>query len=313
MKKNIKKLKSNVSKSVSRGRELLTVMFIPHSEKRIFTFQISYLTIVFTCFLLISLVGVAFYALKKQPETLEKQRSFEYKNEKYMSVLNRFMGLTKNIVNENKRIKKSFYQLLVSSGYSKKNKPKGKSFKISKNIYQNLPSDKYIIEIQKLSQYANNVKTIVNKSKPLINSIKTFKNLSRVIPSIWPLVGTGIVTSGYGPRIDPFTMRPMFHPGVDISAFAGTPVRATASGVVKYASFAAGTGNMVQIEHKFGYMSAYCHLQRFAVEEGDVVRRGEIIGYVGNTGRSAGPHLHYEVRIKNVHINPQPFLRLDVF
>ncbi len=313
MKKKIRRIKSNVSKSFTRGRELMTVMLIPHSEKRIFTFQISYFTLFFSVFLLVSLLGVGWYALQKQPETLKKQRTFEYRNEKYMNVLKNFMSLAGGIVDENKNINNNFYRLLVSTGYSKKYISGYKKFTVSGGISKNLPDKDYIIELQRLAQFVKNMKKVNTKANVLISSIKQFKRLSRYIPSIWPLVGTGIVTSGYGPRIDPFTMKPMFHPGVDISAFHGTPVRATADGVVKFAAYGAGTGNMIQVEHKYGYSSAYCHLQKFAVEQGDTVRRGEIIGYVGNTGRSAGPHLHYEVRIENAHINPLPFLRLDVF
>ncbi len=313
MKKKIRKIKSKVSRRLHRGRELMTVMLIPHSEKKIFTFQISYFTLIFTFFLLFSLFGVAWYAFHKQPETLKKQRTFRYQNEKYMGVLKKFMHLTGGIVKENKNMNNKFFQLLISTGYSKEFNTGYKKFTISKDVTKSLPEKKFITEIQRLAQFVKNIKSINNKTNTLIYSVLKFKRLSRLIPSIWPLVGTGIVTSGYGPRIDPFTMKAMFHPGVDISAFKGTPVRATADGVVTYASFDTGTGNMVQVEHQFGYSSAYCHLEKFAVEEGDKVRRGEVIGYVGNTGRSAGPHLHYEVRIKNAHINPLPFLRLDVF
>lgn len=130
---------------------------------------------------------------------------------------------------------------------------------------------------------------------------------SRLVPSLWPVLGP--ITASFGEREDPFTGEPAFHPGIDIGAPYGTPVRATANGVVVFAGVEEGYGRMVVIDHDFGISTCYAHLSGFNTQVGDRVNRGEVIGYVGDSGRSTGPHLHYEVRIHNTPVNPWRYLR----
>jgi len=126
-------------------------------------------------------------------------------------------------------------------------------------------------------------------------------------PSLWPVEGR--VTGSFGERIDPFNGEGAFHSGVDISSSYGEPVRAAADGVVAFADNMAGYGRLIIVEHAHEITTRYGHLSRFAVTEGQAVRRGDVIGYVGLTGRSTGPHLHYEVRIGDTPVNPYRFLR----
>jgi murein DD-endopeptidase MepM/ murein hydrolase activator NlpD len=130
---------------------------------------------------------------------------------------------------------------------------------------------------------------------------------SRLVPSLWPVIGP--ITASFGEREDPFTDEPAFHPGVDIGASRGAPVRVAADGVVVFAGEEEGYGRMVVVDHGFGISTCYAHLSGFDTEVGDRVDRGEIIGYVGDSGRSTGPHLHYEVRINNTPVNPWRYLR----
>ncbi len=126
-------------------------------------------------------------------------------------------------------------------------------------------------------------------------------------PSIWPVEGT--VTSSFGEREDPFNGEGAFHAGLDISAPNGTVVRATGDGLVTLAAMENGYGREVTIDHGHGVRTVYGHLSGMIVLAGQHVTRGQIIGYVGQTGRSTGPHLHYEVRIDNVPVNPHKYLR----
>jgi murein DD-endopeptidase MepM/ murein hydrolase activator NlpD len=128
--------------------------------------------------------------------------------------------------------------------------------------------------------------------------------LGRATPSIWPLVGQWTYTSPYGNRKDPFTGLNEFHPGLDISADAGVPVHATADGTVQSAQFDGNYGNSVVISHGFTISTRYGHLSRFSVRAGQVVKRGDVIGYVGATGRVTGAHLHYEILLNGNRINP---------
>jgi len=126
-------------------------------------------------------------------------------------------------------------------------------------------------------------------------------------PSMWPIEGR--VTSSFGEREDPLNGEGAFHPGIDISAPYGTPVRATGDGEVSEASMGAGYGKEVVLDHGHDLLTVYGHLSGIAVLPGQHVTRGQVIGYVGQTGRATGPHLHYEVRIHHVPVNPHKYLR----
>jgi murein DD-endopeptidase MepM/ murein hydrolase activator NlpD len=126
-------------------------------------------------------------------------------------------------------------------------------------------------------------------------------------PSIAPV--RGILTDGFGGRSDPFTGEPGTHNAIDISSAAGQAVRSPADGIVVKAEWANGYGNVIYIAHPYsGYSTRYGHLSQFAVQPGHHVKRGDIIGYVGSTGRSTGPHLHYEVRLNNNPVNPLEYI-----
>ncbi len=126
-------------------------------------------------------------------------------------------------------------------------------------------------------------------------------------PSIWPIEGR--VGSSFGEREDPFNGEGKFHTGIDITAAIGTPVRAAADGVVSGAAMGAGYGREVVLDHSHDVLTVYGHLSALAVVPGQHVVRGQVIGYVGQTGRATGPHLHYEVRVHNVPVNPHKYLR----
>lgn len=125
-------------------------------------------------------------------------------------------------------------------------------------------------------------------------------------PDIWPVQGW--ISSPFGERRDPFTGEGSFHPGIDIAVDVGTPVHVTASGVVVWASRFGGYGNCVIVNQGHGFKTLYAHLSAFAVAVGEHVTQGEVIAYSGDSGRSTGPHVHYEVRIHNVPVNPYPYL-----
>jgi murein DD-endopeptidase MepM/ murein hydrolase activator NlpD len=127
-------------------------------------------------------------------------------------------------------------------------------------------------------------------------------------PSLWPVEGR--VASSFGEREDPINGEGAFHSGIDIDAPYGTPVRAAGDGDVTGAEMAAGYGREVVIDHGHNLLTVYGHLSAFAVFPGQHVTRGEVIGYVGQSGRATGPHLHYEVRVHNVPVNPHKYLRV---
>ncbi len=127
------------------------------------------------------------------------------------------------------------------------------------------------------------------------------------IPSLWPVRGQ--ITGGFGERMDPLSGEDAFHSGVDISAPPGTEVEATADGTVIFAEREAGYGKEILIDHGSGITTGYGHLSRIYIVVGQQVRRGQIVGAVGTTGKTTGPHLHYEVRINQTPVNPAKYLR----
>jgi murein DD-endopeptidase MepM/ murein hydrolase activator NlpD len=130
--------------------------------------------------------------------------------------------------------------------------------------------------------------------------------LAMATPSIWPV--TGWLSSSFGNRKDPFTGGPDFHPGLDISADYGEPVLATGDAVVQSAGPASGYGNLVVLDHQFGITTRYGHLSRIAVTPGQAVKRGDVIGFVGSTGRATASHLHYEIWMNGRLTNPMTLL-----
>jgi len=129
-------------------------------------------------------------------------------------------------------------------------------------------------------------------------------------PTLWPVMGR--VTGSFGERIDPFSGEGAFHRGVDISSDYGSRIIAPADGVVRFSDFMNGYGRTVLIDHGNGISTLYGHLSGFAVTPGQLIRRGDAVGYVGQSGRSTGPHLHYEVRIFNTPVNPNKYLRFSL-
>jgi len=129
-------------------------------------------------------------------------------------------------------------------------------------------------------------------------------------PNLWPVEGQ--VTGSFGERIDPFNGEGAFHSGVDIGTSYGQQVIAPADGVVTFADFMGGYGKAVMLDHGHGISTRYGHLSGYAVTPGQHLHRGDVIGYVGLSGRSTGPHLHYEVRINDTPVNPYKYLRITV-
>jgi murein DD-endopeptidase MepM/ murein hydrolase activator NlpD len=138
------------------------------------------------------------------------------------------------------------------------------------------------------------------------DSVERRHALAAATPSVWPVAGW--LSSGYGNRKDPFTHEGDFHPGLDISADYGQPVLATGDATVSTAGANGAYGNMVTLDHGFGIVTKYGHLSRIAVTGDQEVKRGDVIGYVGSTGRSTGAHLHYEVWMNGRLTNPMTLL-----
>ncbi len=140
----------------------------------------------------------------------------------------------------------------------------------------------------------------------LAEAVKGKQTMWASTPSIWPV--RGWMTSGFGKRVSPFTGTVSMHKGIDVATRMGTPVVAPAAGIVSYTGYHNGLGKMLRINHGYGIQTVYGHLSKFGAKPGRRVKRGDVIAYVGNTGLSTGPHLHYEVLVNRVPVNPTKYI-----
>ena len=148
----------------------------------------------------------------------------------------------------------------------------------------------------------------------VVDLCKNHDEMLKCIPAIQPVSNKDLkkTAAGYGVRIDPIYKTTKFHAGMDFSASPGTPVYATGDGVVVKAGWETGYGNTIEVNHGFGYLTRYAHLSAYKVRPGQKVVRGEVIGAVGSTGKSTGPHLHYEVHVKGKVQNPVNYYFMDL-
>lgn len=175
----------------------------------------------------------------------------------------------------------------------------------------NLPSkDVSFMEVSnKIQEMALILNDRADKLDALDSMLMQDRLKKKMLPSVMPIASRWY-SSGFGIRSDPFTGRSVFHEGVDFSATVGTPIVAAAGGVVVYSDYHPEYGNMIDIDHGNDFVSRYAHASKRLVKKGQVVVRGQKIAEVGSTGRSTGPHLHFEVRHKGLAQNPSRFLKM---
>ncbi len=175
-------------------------------------------------------------------------------------------------------------------------------------------ADLVINTTQKLDVLSKQLYIQSNSFDDVVELCKNHEERLRCIPAIQPVANKNLkyTASGYGTRIDPIYGTTRFHAGMDFSAKPGTDVYATADGTVVKMGWQTGYGNTIVIDHGFGYQTLYAHLKEFRTKRGKRVVRGEVIGGVGNTGKSTGPHLHYEVHVKGQVVNPVNYYFMDL-
>lgn len=186
------------------------------------------------------------------------------------------------------------------------------------NRYNHLSSlpdaDLVISTAKKIDQLRRQLYIQAQSFDEIVELGRTHKDRLKCIPAIQPVANKDLkrTASGYGWRIDPIYKTRRFHEGMDFTAPVGTPVYVTGDGVVEFSGWQTGYGNTVVIDHGYGYKTRYAHLSKILTQRGRRVKRGEEIALVGNTGKSTGPHLHYEVIYKGQHVNPVNYYYMDL-
>jgi murein DD-endopeptidase MepM/ murein hydrolase activator NlpD len=300
-------------RTVQKGKDKLTVMLIPHSEKKIFNFQISIFTICFLVILLSGIVVTFFISTSRYTLTKKEMEKLVSAQEGNVTALRTFEDEIESldkVVSDYKTDIKDIIKILGASQSENIFGMGGPETEI-KNLSE-------IMGLKTKSSYEDEIETIRRINADIVASERVLENFKKFlaareeiikkIPNNWPLIGGGFITSPFGMRRSPFTGKLAMHQGVDISWWPGAPVRATADGVVVFAGMKGGYGRTVQIQHEYGFQTLYAHCSSLRVYEGQKVQKGEIVAFLGRTGRATGFHLHYEVRIGTKAVDPMIFM-----
>jgi murein DD-endopeptidase MepM/ murein hydrolase activator NlpD len=261
----------------------ITIMLVPHSRSRSFSLEVPFIAIVLV--LMMSCVGAG-YLVSVSVQTAEY-----YQMKGKLSYFSSQYDELKTTMTSLKKSESEFRQLFA--------------LKSKKSVLESVDvDDTGSIDIDTLKKQ-------IDASMQSVTEIKQYlseqKNVYLATPSGWPVAGR--ITSGYGVREHPKYGKQMFHSGIDISIPQGTPVDVTADGIISFAGWADRGGNIVVVEHGYGFSTAYAHNSKINVKIGQMVKRGDVIAYSGSTGVSTGPHVHYEVWKSGQSINPVAYLR----
>lgn len=299
---------------IQKGKQRFTVMFIPHSEKRIFNFQISVFTLIFLFFILsvliLSFFGLSTHFSSTNKRIVEVTENLAESETSLESFKDEIVSLRK-VINSFKVKMDDVLDVIGTEG-AKNFLEKGVGGELSSFVSMDDFQEGFLRDLgdlRSLRTYLDNaIEPLIEIEQVLIAQ----RELLVDIPTLWPVKGVrGNITNNFGFSKHPFTGRVYLHKGIDIAWGYGVPIVVTANGKVQRVDFESmGLGINLVVRHKYGFYTRYGHLDKSIVEKGQEVRRGQIIGYMGSTGLSTGPHLHYEVRIGTSVVDPLQFLTI---
>ena len=233
--------------------------------------------------------------------------------DKFYTDLEEIIAVLENIQDRDDNIYRSIFEVKPYPGYKRKLGTGGNSVKFKK--YQGLKNESLLIDISKKIESIEKMLVAQSRSfDQVIELTKTQEEMLKCIPSIQPISNKDLkrIASGFGMRMHPIHKIMKMHAGLDFTAPIGTEIYATGDGVVELAKWNAGYGRCVVINHGFGYKTKYAHCKKLNCRKGQKIKKGEIIAFLGNTGQSSGPHLHYEVIKNNVKVNPVNYFFNDL-
>jgi len=290
-----------------------TVVFVPYSEKKVHNLHISVLSV--SCFLLVvtGLFGTLFWYGSSYSNSLYAMASKDGRLKDTQASLDQLRDETALLLKEARNFESALSGVLSALGVNN-NSAMSQSTTGDLSSFLGITETpegllQEVDEIRRLSAYLSQSIDPIKEIGTLLDSQSA---LLTEIPSIWPVRGgLGNVTMFFGPNINPIHGQYYIHRGIDISTRRfGDPVVATADGQVVTVDYTSDFGNYIIIRHKHGYYTRYAHLQSFRAKIGQRVQQGEVIGYIGDTGISTGPHLHYEVHIGSDVVDPYRYLTI---
>jgi len=292
-------------------KKKLTFMIVPHDGGKPFQVKTTLFFIHFMVLLLVAIVAWAGTLIWKDVNYQMAQAAQQKFKANMQDVLNE-LETNRVLINQMAQVDTKFRKLLKLNDRKKVFEMEGMGGPTEEdsNQFSELLKEKNDQLMEKVGNTLKSVNQEASDQEASFKQISVFLDKQRSIlaatPSIWPVKGW--ITSGFGKRASPLTGEPGVHKGVDIANEIGTPIRVTADGIVTYAGWETGYGRGVVVEHGYGYSTRYGHCSRIEISVGQEVKRGQIIGYVGSTGRSTGSHCHYEVRIHGIPVDPVKYL-----
>lgn len=310
-------------KNLIKKKKGYTFMVVPNNTGTTRSLNIPFLVVlIFFC-----LLGANLYFLVRYPTRIHKIVGLQRQIDQLSDIINRqdrdlrqidpSLKKTQEIeeqINNNNKLAAEIQELyaeILRKTKGRKTVSRGLVYRpIQLPQYKLSSADNDLTKLQILNENLDFLDKEIKKSdevlKSLIVDLQSYDRELDHTPTIWPVYGR--ITSGFGGRIHPITRKWTTHTGVDLSAGNGTRVRAAADGVVEYAGYNGGYGWCVIINHGYGYKTLYAHNSKLLVKRGQRVNKGKIISYSGSSGRSTGPHLHYEVWRNGTRVNPVNYL-----
>lgn len=295
-----------------------TILVIPEGTNRVNRFSLPRIILPLVLAVLVGAVGMAgywFHQYNSLRADLPDLRNLQEQNRRQEAQIDTFASRLSEFKQQMGKLKSFNRRLRVMANLEKPSSsddafgvggPEVHQGGSGVKLTNTMGERRVMIMRRDLDQMANDAETERSIQKELAKFLQERRSVLASTPSVWPVHGW--VTSGYGYRISPFTGKRQFHAGLDISTRTGSPIVSPAAGVVTFAGREGGYGNMLVINHGHGLVTRYGHLSSFAVKLGQKIARGQKVGAVGSTGRSSGPHLHYEVLMSGVPTNPRYYI-----
>ena len=290
-----------------------TVVFVPHSEKRVYNLRINILSIL--CFLMVTsgIIGSFFWFSASYNTAQNILSEKENKVQNLQASLDQLRDEVSSLLGAAKGFEYALSDTLSALGVdnkSQRNPASGGDFGSLFNIRET-PADLLaeVDALRRIVSFLDQAQEPIGAIGPMLVAQNA---LLTEIPSIWPVKdGRGQITMFFGQNINPFSGQYYIHKGIDICTFrSGDPIVATADGQIVTIEYSEDFGNYIIIQHKHGYYTRYAHLLSARARLGQWVQQGEVIGYIGNTGLSTGPHLHYEVHIGSDVVDPYKYINI---
>lgn len=303
----------------SWGSGRLVIALIPQSEKPARKFELSRFSLVAIGAAALIVAGTALYAVTRYGVTALKAASLDTQLAQAHKSIDTLRESTENLLSETAKFEEKLGQIvsIVQSKGQMDVPPSSmdvlKTAGLSDLISGQLSDDPVSRDVLRLNGIAGTLDKSISSLDDIANVLATQKDIMTEVPNIWPIKGNlGHITMYFGQNENPFSTGQWYlHTGIDISTNRqGDPILATADGKVIDVNYDSSLGNSVTIQHSHGFTTRYGHMRSFAVKKGQRVSQGDIIGYLGNTGKTTGPHLHYEVYLGTSLIDPLRFLSI---